>query len=103
MPIFPVGREEEHGTNSIGIGMRVKVKSLSDVRLFTTPWTVAFQASQSMEFSRQVYWSGLPFPSPPTTNVKPPYCWNANTPSRKGGGTWDKFNRYRHRTDLSCK
>ena len=51
MPIFPVGREEEHGTNSIGIGMRVKVKSLSDVRLFTTPWTVAFQASQSMGFS----------------------------------------------------
>ena len=34
------------------------------VRLFATPWTVAYQASQSMGFSRQVYWSGLPFPSP---------------------------------------
>ena len=39
----------------------VKVKSLSHVRLFATPWTVAYQASQSMEFSRQDYWSGLPF------------------------------------------
>ena len=29
-----------------------------------TPWTIAYQASQSMEFSRQEYWSGLPFPSP---------------------------------------
>ena len=32
--------------------------------LFATPWTVAHQASTSMEFSRQEYWSGLPFPSP---------------------------------------
>ena len=38
-------------------------KSLSHVRLFATPWTVAYQAPQSMEFSRQEYWSGLPFPS----------------------------------------
>ena len=37
---------------------------LSRVRLFTTPWTVAFQAPLSMEFSRQEYWSGLPFPPP---------------------------------------
>ena len=43
---------------------KVKVKSLSRVWLFATPWTVAYQASQSMEFSRQEYWSGLPFPSP---------------------------------------
>ena len=42
----------------------VKVKSLSHVQLFVTPWTVAYQASQSMEFSRQEYWSGLPLPSP---------------------------------------
>ena len=32
--------------------------------LFATPWTVAYQAPQSMKFSRQEYWSGLPFPSP---------------------------------------
>ena len=40
-----------------------EVKSLSHVRLFMSPWTVAYQAPQSMEFSRQEYWSGLPFPS----------------------------------------
>ena len=42
----------------------MKVKSLSHVRLFVTPWAVAHQASPSMGFSRQEYWSGLPFPSP---------------------------------------
>ena len=42
----------------------VKVKSLSRLRLFATPWTVAHQAPPSMGFSRQEYWSGLPFPSP---------------------------------------
>ena len=40
------------------------MKWLSRVRLFATPWTVAYQAPLSMEFSRQEYWSGLPFPSP---------------------------------------
>ena len=40
------------------------VKSLSRVQLFATPWTVAYQAPQSMGFSRQEYWSGLPFLSP---------------------------------------
>ena len=42
----------------------VKVKLLSPVQLFATPWTVAYQAPPSMGFSRQEYWSGLPFPSP---------------------------------------
>ena len=41
--------------------MKVKVKSLSRVRLFATPWTVAHQAPSSMGFSRQEYWGGLPF------------------------------------------
>ena len=40
------------------------VKLLSHVRLFATPWTVAYQAPLSMQFSRQDYWSGLPIPSP---------------------------------------
>ena len=40
------------------------VKSLSRVRLFVTPWTVAHQAPPSMGFFRQEYWSGAPFPSP---------------------------------------
>ena len=44
--------------------VKVKVKSLSRVRLFATPWTVAYQAPLSMGFSRQKYWNGLPFPSP---------------------------------------
>ena len=42
----------------------VKVKSLSCVRLCETPWTVVHQAPLSMGFSRQEYWSGLPFHSP---------------------------------------
>ena len=40
------------------------VKSLSRVRLFATPWTVAYQAPPSVGFSRQECWSGLPFSSP---------------------------------------
>ena len=40
------------------------MKSLSHVQLFATPWTVARQAPLSMGFSRQEYWSELPFPSP---------------------------------------
>ena len=52
----------------------VKVKLLSRDRLFATPWTVAYQAPPSMGFSRQEYWSGLPFPSPgdlPDPGIKP--------------------------------
>ena len=43
-------------------------ESLSHVWLFETSWTVACQASLSMEFYRQEYWSGLPFPSPDLPN-----------------------------------
>ena len=42
-----------------------KVKSLSRVWLFMTPWTAAYQAPLCMGFSRQEYWSGLLLPSPP--------------------------------------
>ena len=51
-----------------------KVKSLSRVRRFATPWTVAYQASLSVGFSRQEYWSGLLFPSPgdlPDPGIEP--------------------------------
>ena len=41
----------------------MKAKSLSRVRLFLTPWTVAYEVPPSIEFSRQEYWSWLPFPS----------------------------------------
>ena len=45
-----------------------KVKLLSRVQLFATLWTVAYQVPLCMEFSRQEYWSGLPFPSPTIYN-----------------------------------
>ena len=54
--------EEETGGEVILI---VIVSSLSHVRLFfATPWTTAHQAPLTVRFSRQEYWSGLPFPSP---------------------------------------
>ena len=51
-----------------------EVKSLSRVQFFVTPWTVAHQTPPFMEFSRQEYWSGLPFPSPgdlPNPGIEP--------------------------------
>ena len=54
--------------------LSVKVKSLSSVRLFVTPQTVTYQAPPSQGFSRQEYWSGLPFPSPadlPNPGIEP--------------------------------
>ena len=68
----------------------VKVKLLSRVRLFATPWTVAYQASLSVGFSRQEYWSGLSFPSPgdcPNSGIEPGSpTWQADTlPSEPPG------------------
>ena len=59
--------------------VKVKVKSLSCVRLFVTPWTILHKAPPSMGFSRQEYWSGLPFPSPgnlpnPGIDSRSPHC-----------------------------
>ena len=54
--------------------VKVKVKSLSRVQLFVTPWTVTHQAPLSMGFSRQEYWSGVSFPSPgdlPDPGIEP--------------------------------
>ena len=54
---------------------KLKRQSLSRVWLFAMPWTVAHQAPLPMGFSRQEYWSGLPFPSPgdlPSPGL--PYC-----------------------------
>ena len=50
------------------------MKSLSREQLFAIPWTVAYRGPLSMGFSRQEYWSGLPFPSPgdpPNRGIKP--------------------------------
>ena len=52
----------------------MKVNLLSHVRLFGTLWTVSYQAPPSVGFSRQEYWSGLPFPSPgdlPNPGIEP--------------------------------
>ena len=61
--------------NHTSVDFMVKlVKLLSRVRLFATPWTVTYYAFLSMGFSRQEYWSGLPFPSPgdlPDPGIKP--------------------------------
>ena len=63
---------------------KVKMKLLSCVQLFGTPWTVAHEVPASMEFSRQEYWSGLPFPSP----GNPP---NPETEPRSPGLQADNF------------
>ena len=69
-PGSPVPPWDSPGNNT-GVGchfllqcMKVKVKSLSHVRLSANPWTAAYQTSPSMGFSRQEYWSGVPLPSP---------------------------------------
>ena len=77
--------------HSLAHGKLADVKSLSHVRLFATPWTVAYQTPPSMGFSRQEYWSGLPFPSPgdlPDPGIKPmslPHCAGRRLPSEPPG------------------
>ena len=54
--------------------LKVKVKLFSRVQLFATPWTAAYQDPPSKGFSRQEYWSGLPFPypgDPPDPGIEP--------------------------------
>ena len=72
--------------------MKVKVKLLSHVRLFAIPWTVVYQASLSMGFSRQEYWSGLPFPFPgdlsdPGIETRSPALQADALPSEPPGNT----------------
>ena len=57
LPLAPPGKLSEL------LKLKVKGKSFDCVGLFVTPWTVAYQGPPSMGFSRQQYWSGLPFPS----------------------------------------
>ena len=66
------------------------MKWLSRVQLFVTPWTVAYQAPASLGFSKQEYWSGLPFPSPgdlPDPGIEPvsPTLWTDALPSETPG------------------
>ena len=58
---------------------KLKVKSLSCVRLFAIPWPAAYQAPPPMGFSRQEYWSGVPLPSPSTLLKPVPYQKHLNT------------------------
>ena len=65
---------ELSSTSDTQVKVKVNVKSLSHVRLFATPWTVAYHAPPSMGFSRQEYWSGVPLPSPgdrPNPGIEP--------------------------------
>ena len=61
--IFPLYTQGVHRVSQGGLFFAV-VQLLSRVRLLATPWTAAYQASPSMEFSSQEYWSGVPLPSP---------------------------------------
>ena len=65
---------------------RVKVKSLSCVRLLATPWTVAYQAPASMGFSRQEYWSGVPLPL--FQGIFPTQGWNPASLKSTCIGRW---------------
>ena len=69
------------------------VKSLSRVWLFATPWTVAHQALPPMGFSRQGYWSGLPFPSPgelPDPGIEPRFpALQAGALPSEPPGNWE--------------
>ena len=76
-----------------------EVKSLGRVRLFATPWTVAYQAPLSMGFSKQECWSGLPFPSPgdlPDPGIEPrsPALQAGALPSELPGKPWNTQKNY---------
>ena len=75
---------------------KVNVKSLSRVWLFVTPWSVAYQAPLSTGFSRQEYWSGVPFPSPgdlPYPGIEPASLMSPALAGRSvsPGATWEAF------------
>ena len=72
---------------------KVKVKSLSRVWLFATPWTAAHQAPPSMGFSRQEYWSGVPLPSPSVTAAGGKHTWPDSPGPKKGGGSQGREQR----------
>ena len=74
---------------------KMKVKLLSRVRLLATPWTTAYQATPSMGFSRQEYWSGFPFPSP-QDGAKSTKCYQ-----RVGEGARKGWENVRHDSSFS--
>ena len=77
-----------------------EVKLLSRVRLFASPWTADSQAPLSMGFSRQEYWSGLPFPSPgdlPDSGIEPrsPTLQADTLPSKPPGKPYSAKGRFK--------
>ena len=82
---------------------RVKVKSLSRVRLLVTPWTAAHQAPPSMGFSGQECWSGVPLPSPGTIPTLlqscPFFSFLTHTPGKEG---WNCGQSYSTRLSYLC-
>ena len=79
----------------------MRVKSLSYVWLFATPWTAAYQASPSRGFSRQEYWSGVPLPSPlscfshvqvASVHLRNPMDWSRQAPLSKGFSRQEYWN-----------
>ena len=68
---------------------KVKVNSLSHGRLLATPWTAAYQAPLSIGFSGQVYWSGVPLPSPGLIHSQ----------TYKGRSTYNQIGREKKRSD----
>jgi len=74
---------------------KVKLKSLSHVWLFATPWTAAYQAPLPMGFSRQEYWSGLPLPSPVMISKASLFTCQASRPGKTqqvdDWNRWDSF------------
>ena len=74
LPLVPEPLEVAGKCFGFQMVLKVKVKLLSHVQLFATPWTIAHQAPHSMGFSRQECWSGLLFPSPgdlPDPGIEP--------------------------------
>ena len=73
-PQFYIDFTLQETTVQVGLSTLWKCQLLSRIRLFMTPWIVACQAPLSMEFSRQEYYSGQPFPSPknlPDPGIEP--------------------------------
>ena len=89
----PLAADSQKSSSEVACSGAEEVKLLSPVRLFVTPWTVAYQASLSMGFSRQEYWSGLPWPSPgdlPDPGIEPesPALQADALPSEPPGKPW---------------
>ena len=85
----------------------VQSQTLSHVQLFVSPWTVAYQTPPSMGFSRQEYWSRLPFPSPgdlPDSGIEPrsPALQADALPSEPTGRLYLKLSKLQTEPTLLC-